>query len=120
MNLAGSEGDPGGGDPGADGLRDRAQRLLLLPALGDADTPLVQARPAVAEALMAVGLRPDTAGEFAARLLGDPARQEPRWVLAPESPIPVRTSDYSPRRVPLALGTTEERALVLAEALQGR
>ncbi|MBD0689604.1 hypothetical protein BG452_27865 [Streptomyces sp. CBMA123] len=116
VNLARSEGDPG-----AEGLQDRAQRLLLLlPALGDADTPLAEARLTVAEALVAVGLRPDTAGEFAARLLGDPARHEPRWVLTPESPIPLCTSDYSPRQVPLALGITEEQALALAEALQGR
>ncbi|MFI9366589.1 hypothetical protein ACIG5E_36900 [Kitasatospora sp. NPDC053057] len=114
VNLARSEGDPG-----ADGLRDQAQRfLLLLPALGDADTPLEEARRTVAEALAAVGFRPDVVVEFAAQLLGEPERK-PRWFLTPDSPIPVCSSHYSPRQIPLALGITEEQARTLAEALSG-
>ncbi|MGW2376711.1 hypothetical protein [Kitasatospora sp. NPDC001683] len=115
VNLADSQGDPV-----AEGLRDRAQRfLLLLPALGDAETPLEEAQQAVAEALAAVGLRPDAVGELATQLVGDPA-QEPRWFLTPDSPIPICSSDYSPRRIPLALGISKDQAHALAEALGGR
>ncbi|MFJ9777025.1 hypothetical protein ACIRVF_38320 [Kitasatospora sp. NPDC101157] len=114
VNLARSEGDPG-----AEGLQDHAQRfLLLLPALGDADTPVEEARRTVAEALTAVGFRPDSVGELAAQLLGDPEHQ-PRWCLTPDSPIPICSSDYSPRQIPLALGITEAQARTLAEALRG-
>ncbi|MFI9318688.1 hypothetical protein ACIGXI_02710 [Kitasatospora aureofaciens] len=106
-------------DPDAEGLRDHAQRLLLLlPALGDADTPLEEARRTVAGALAAVGFRPDVVVEFAAQLLGEPERK-PRWFLTSDSPIPICSSNYSPRQVPLALGITEEQTRTLATALSG-
>ncbi|MGW3044830.1 hypothetical protein ACWC9T_33405 [Kitasatospora sp. NPDC001159] len=103
-----------------EGLGDPARRLLLLlPALGDADTP-PEAQRTVAEALVAVGLRADAAGELAARLVDEPELEhQPRWSVTADSPIPVCSSDYSPRQIPLALGITEEQARVLAEALTG-
>ncbi|MFE5587893.1 hypothetical protein [Kitasatospora sp. NPDC056531] len=102
------------------GLCDEARRLLLLlPVLGDADTP-PEAQRAVAEALVAVGLRAETARELAARLVDEPGlAHQPRWSVTTGSPIPVCSSDYSPRQIPLALGITEEQAHVLAEALAG-
>jgi hypothetical protein len=57
---------------------------------------------------------------LASRLVDEPGlAHQPRWSVAADSPIPVCSSDYSPRRIPLALGITEEQAHVLAEALAG-
>ncbi|MFE2407442.1 hypothetical protein ACFXDE_03755 [Kitasatospora sp. NPDC059408] len=112
VKLAGSAQD------GADGLADPARRLLLLlPALGDADTP-AGARGVVAKALADVGFPADAVDELAGHLLGDPgSAHQPTWSVREGSPIPVCSSDHSPRRVPLALGITAEQAKALAAAL---
>ncbi|MDH6143826.1 MULTISPECIES: hypothetical protein [Kitasatospora] len=109
----------GAPDGTPDGLSDPAQRLLLLlPVLGDAATPAAEAVETVARAIVEVGLRPDTAGELAAYLLNVPGlSRQPVWTVTPESPIRVCDSDYSPRRIPLALGITPAQAQALAEAL---
>ncbi|MER7757914.1 hypothetical protein [Kitasatospora sp. NPDC097643] len=107
-----------GGREGADGLSDPAQRLLLLlPALGDADTP-PEASDLVARALVEVGIRPEAAPGLAAALLDEPARHlEPHWRVTDDSPLAVCSSEYSPRQIPLALGITAEHARALADAL---
>jgi hypothetical protein len=110
--LAASRQDDG------EGLTDPAQRLLLLlPMLGDADMP-AEACDVVAEALSRCGLSPDAAGTLVASLLGghDPS-EEARWSVGDDSPVPVCSSPYSPRRIPLALGITPDQARVLADAL---
>jgi hypothetical protein len=108
-----------GGAGGSDGLADPAQRLLLLlPMLGDAATPVAEAVDTVAGALAAVGLRPDSTRQLAAYLLGEPGIPgQPTWSVGPQSPVPVCDSDYSPRRIPLALGITPVQARALADAL---
>ncbi|MEU8513537.1 hypothetical protein AB0C76_18390 [Kitasatospora sp. NPDC048722] len=112
VKLAGSAQD------GADGLADPARRLLLLlPALGDADTP-AGARGVVADALADVGFPAEAADELATHLLGESGRADrPTWSVREGSPIPVCSSDHSPRQVPLALGITAEQADALAAAL---
>jgi hypothetical protein len=104
-----------------EGLTDASQRLLLLlPVLGDADTPR-EARDMVAKALSRCGLRPDASDELATALLGeDEPDGESHWTVTADSPIAVCSSPYSPRRVPLALGITPSQAQALADALNGR
>lgn len=117
LTLAGSA-EAGGAQATAEGLADPARRLLLLlPALGDADTP-AEARDVVANALAEVGFRAEAVAELAARLLGEPGGAgRPTWSVREGSPIPVCSSGYSPRQVPLALGITAEQANALAAAL---
>ncbi|MEE1782916.1 hypothetical protein PUR71_08300 [Streptomyces sp. SP17BM10] len=112
VKLAGSAQD------GVEGLDDPARRLLLLlPALGDADIP-AEARDVVAHALAEVGFRADVVDELAAHLLGETGRAgRPTWSVREGSPIPVCSSDHSPRQVPLALGITAEQTDALAAAL---
>lgn len=106
----------------ADGLSDRAHRmLLLLPMLGDAATP-VTAWLSVAEALSHCGFPEDAATRFAQDLMGTtPAAYQlkPAWKITDESPVPVCESKYSPRQIPLALGISSEQAEALASALRG-
>ncbi|MGZ9934056.1 hypothetical protein ACXNSR_29740 [Streptomyces sp. NC-S4] len=105
---------------GGEGLSDPSERLLLLlPVLGDADMP-GEAYDTVARALRDCGIRPEAAGPLAAMLLGEPdPAGGPRWTVTDDSPIAVCSSPYSPRRVPLALGISPDRALALAAALGG-
>lgn len=112
VTLATSTQDAG------EGLTDPSERLLLLlPILGDADLP-AEAPDTVARALAHCGIRADAAGQLAATLVGepDPARG-PRWAATDANPIPVCSTPYSPRRVPLALGITPDQAQALATAL---
>ena len=106
----------------AEGLTDPAHRmLLLLPMLGDAATP-VTAWAMVAEALSRCGFPEDAATRLAQDLLGTtPAafQRKPTWKVTDESPIPVCTSQYSPRQIPLALGISPDQAEALASALRG-
>ncbi|MGW3263798.1 hypothetical protein [Streptomyces sp. NPDC001056] len=109
LAQAGREGD--------EGLVDRAQRLLLLvPMLGDARTPRA-ARGVVEEALDRCGVRAEAAGELVTVLLDG---EESRWSVGAGGPVPVCSSSFSPRRVPLALGITPPQARALADALGGR
>ncbi|MFJ9893851.1 hypothetical protein ACIQPR_11035 [Streptomyces sp. NPDC091280] len=105
----------------SEGLTDSSQRLLLLlPMLGDAETP-PEARQKVARALTRCGIRSDAADELATVLVGEQAAEsEPRWTVTEDSPIAVCSSRFSPRHVPLALGITPHRAQALADALDGR
>ncbi|WP_329467092.1 hypothetical protein [Streptomyces sp. NBC_01431] len=105
-----------------DGLVDQAQRLLLLlPMLGDPATP-EEAWAVVARALSRCGIPGDVAPRFARELLGtdaDDRRVEPFWTVAVDNPVPVCSSQYSPRQVPIALGITLNQAQALADALRG-
>lgn len=105
-----------------EGLLDPAQRLLvLLPALGDAATPQ-DAWSIVARALVSCGISEAVADSFAQELVGagpDASGFEPRWTVGADSPLPLCSSDLSPRRVPLALGITADQAQALAAALRG-
>ncbi len=105
-----------------EGLVDPAQRLLLLlPMLGDAATP-EDAWGVVARALSRCGTPMDVAARFARELLGtDPNDRlvEPTWSLAEDNPVPLCSSPYSPRQVPIALGITLDQAQALADALRG-
>lgn len=104
------------------GLADQAQRLLLLlPMLGDPATP-EEAWAVVARALSRCGIPGDVAPRFARELLGtdaDDRRVEPFWTVAMDNPVPVCSSQYSPRQVPIALGITLNQAQALADALRG-
>ncbi|SEE22894.1 hypothetical protein SAMN05216489_05918 [Streptomyces sp. 3213] len=104
-----------------EGLTDSSQRLLLLlPMLGDAETP-PEARHLVAQALTRCGISPDAAEELATVLVGkQEARSEPSWTVTADSPIAVCSTPYSPRHIPLALGITPRQARALADALTGR
>jgi hypothetical protein len=110
----------GAEDPG--GLVDPAQRLLLLlPMLGDAATP-TEASVVVARALSHCGIPGDVAPRFARELLGADAGDlpaEPSWTVIGDNPVPVCSSRYSPRQVPIALGITLDQAQALADALRG-
>lgn len=105
-----------------EGLVDPAQRLLLLlPMLGDAATP-EEAWGVVARALSRCGIPKDVAPRFARELLGTDADDwlvEPSWTVAEGNPVPVCSSRYSPRQVPIALGITLNQAQALADALRG-
>ncbi|MYW80432.1 hypothetical protein F610DRAFT_02852 [Streptomyces sp. LaPpAH-199] len=105
---------------GGEGLTDPSERLLLLlPLLGDADLP-GEARDTVARALAHCGIRAEAAGDLAAVLLaGQDPVGGPRWSVADGSPVAVCSSPYSPRRVPLALGISADRAEALAAVLGG-
>ncbi|MFI2207052.1 hypothetical protein ACH47Z_41440 [Streptomyces sp. NPDC020192] len=104
------------------GLVDPAQRLLLLlPMLGDSATP-EEAWTVVARALSNCGIPGDVALRFARELLGteaDDRHVEPFWTVAGDNPVPVCSSRYSPRQVPIALGITLNQAQALADALRG-
>ncbi|WTB88760.1 hypothetical protein OIE99_11135 [Streptomyces cellulosae] len=106
---------------GSEGLTDSSQRLLLLlPMLGDADTP-PEARCMVAQALAHCGMDSDAADELATALVGErEPDDEPRWSVTTDSPIAVCSSPSSPRHVPLALGIAPSKAQALADALCGR
>ncbi|MET8707933.1 hypothetical protein [Streptomyces californicus] len=110
----------GGVPEGGEGLTDPSERLLLLlPLLGDADLP-GEARDTVARALAHCGIRAEAAGDLAAVLLaGQDPVGGPRWSVADGSPVAVCSSPYSPRRVPLALGISADRAEALAAVLGG-
>jgi hypothetical protein len=101
-----------------EGLTDGSQRLLLLlPMLGDADTP-PEARHMVARALAHCGIRSDAADELATVLVGEQEPDsEPHWTVTADSPIAVCSSPYSPRRIPLALGIAPSQAQALADAM---
>ncbi|GAA4926265.1 hypothetical protein ACFPM3_09505 [Streptomyces coeruleoprunus] len=104
---------------GADGLTDPAERLLvLLPMLGDADTPPEAAR-VVAAALAECGIPEDHAVDLAGRILDDGFSSLPRWEVREGSPVPVCADDGSPRTIPLAKGITPAQERSLAEALMG-
>ncbi|GGW91228.1 hypothetical protein [Streptomyces chryseus] len=106
---------------GREGLDDPSQRLLLLlPMLGDADTP-DDAAAVVERALTECGIPADRAAETAVHLLdtsffGDGAH----WCVTDVSPLAVCDEPHSPRRVPLARGVTDAQARALADALAGR
>lgn len=106
----------------SEGLVDPAQRLLLmLPMLGDAATP-EDAWRVVARALSRCGMPDDAALRLARELLGTdvPDRLvEPSWTVEGDNPVPVCSSRYSPRQVPIALGITPDQARALADALRG-
>ncbi|MET8871245.1 hypothetical protein [Nocardia sp. NPDC004604] len=106
----------------AEGLVDPAQRLLLLlPMLGDAATP-EDAWEVVVRALVRCGAPDDVAPRFARELLGtdmDDGYSEPSWMVAGDNPVPICSSHYSPRQIPIALGITPNQAQALAEALRG-
>ncbi len=106
---------------GSEGLTDSSQRLLLLlPMLGDADTP-PEACCMVARALAHCGMDADAADELATALVGEREPDgEPRWSVTTDSPIAVCSSPSSPRHVPLALGIAPSKAQALADALCGR
>ncbi|MFF5797682.1 hypothetical protein [Streptomyces albogriseolus] len=106
---------------GSEGLTDGSQRLLLLlPMLGDADTP-PEACCMVAQALAHCGMDSDAADELATALVGEREPDgEPRWSVTTDSPIAVCSSPSSPRHVPLALGIGPSKAQALADALYGR
>ncbi|MEV7603003.1 hypothetical protein AB0O91_37115 [Kitasatospora sp. NPDC089797] len=115
-------------DRTAPGLHDRhARLLLLLPALGDEDTP-PDAAGAVAEALAGVGAPAGEAPRVAALLLDHPLWEAAHWSLPGRSPLGggeqpfggILRCDgpYSPRAgVQLAQGITPEQAEQLARAL---
>ncbi|WP_272262382.1 hypothetical protein [Streptomyces xanthophaeus] len=109
---------PASGRSGQDddeGLSDPSERLLLLlPALGDCDLP-AEARGTVARALSRVGIRGDATSAPgrvpAARAgTGRRIRWTVTWTVTDAGPLAACSSPYSPRRVPLALGITPERA----------
>jgi hypothetical protein len=104
----------------ADGLIDPAQRLLLLlPMLGDVATP-TDAWSVVAEAMSRCGIPEDAAVRLAKELVGTSTEDhqiKPSWTVGEDSPVPVCSSNYSPRRIPLALGITPDQAQALAAAL---
>ncbi|MQY22132.1 hypothetical protein [Nocardia macrotermitis] len=106
----------------AEGLLDPAQRLLLLlPMLGDAATP-DDAVDVVAQALVRCGMIDDVAARFARELLetdADDRPVAPSWIVAEDNPVPICTSRYSPRQVPIALGISRTQAQALADALRG-
>ncbi|MET9514122.1 hypothetical protein [Streptomyces sp. NPDC002994] len=105
---------------GREGLDDPSQRLLLLlPVLGDADTP-DEAVDVVERALTDCGIPAAGARETAAHLLGagffgDGAY----WYVTDASPLAVCDEPHSPRTVPLAQGITAAQARSLADALAG-
>ncbi|MEU6340897.1 hypothetical protein ABZ883_08095 [Streptomyces sp. NPDC046977] len=105
---------------GGEGVTDPSQRLLLLlPMLGDADTP-DEARDAVARALSRCGIPSDAAAELTEALMGeDTFDDEPGWRVTDSGPVAICSSPYSPRRIPLALGITPDQAEALADALSG-
>ncbi|MEV7754000.1 hypothetical protein [Streptomyces griseofuscus] len=105
----------------SEGLTDSSQRLLLLlPMLGDAETP-GEARHMVMQALTRCGIRSDAANELATVLVGEQkADGQPCWNVTTDSPIPVCSSPYSSRHIPLALGISPSQAQALADALNGR
>jgi hypothetical protein len=89
----------------AAGVCDPDQRLLLLlPAFGDADTPVEAAIRRISAALVAVGMAEAVAPEAAELLLDNPFRASPFWDAQGASPlsggsgdlVPVRASAFSP------------------------
>ena len=116
--MAIAEARPSDGAAGA-GLADSAQRLLLLlPMLGDAATP-ADASTVVSRALVRCGMSADVAPRFATELIGSDLSGEPTWSAGPDNPVPVCSSDNSPRQLPIALGITPDQAQALADALRG-
>lgn len=62
------------------------------------------------------------APRLARELLGADGRDghvEPSWTVTGDSPVPVCSSRYSPRQVPIALGITPNQAQALVAALRG-
>ncbi|MEY9934826.1 hypothetical protein ABH926_009497 [Catenulispora sp. GP43] len=112
-------------DSGAEGIHDPdARLLLLLPALGDAETP-PDAAEVVAEALIGIGVPAETAPETAARMLTDLPFWGPAEWLVPAvdegsayTGILVCDDPHSPRcGLGLAHGLTADQGERLARAL---
>ncbi|KUO11099.1 hypothetical protein [Streptomyces sp. DSM 15324] len=71
-----------------DGIRDPDRRLLLLlPAYGDADTPVEEALERITAALIAVGVAPQAAPAAAGRFLDHPFWESPTWPEPGGSPL---------------------------------
>ncbi|WP_351223853.1 hypothetical protein [Streptomyces sp. NPDC002133] len=105
---------------GGAGLTDPAQRLLLLlPMLGDADTP-DEAVEVVERALVSCGIPAATAPQLAEVLRKHHLADGPRWVRTDASPIAVCTDGFGPRTIPLAQGITDAQTRTLADVLAGR
>jgi hypothetical protein len=116
---------------GAEGVVDPGLRLLLLlPALGDAGMPEVEAVARTSGALRAVGVAEDAAPDVAERLLDHRFWDGPTWVVRGRSPLSSATAEpssplspcdgeYSPRSVPAGLGITAGQERALADALAG-
>ncbi|MFF5186934.1 hypothetical protein ACFY30_24745 [Streptomyces sp. NPDC000345] len=83
--------------PDGEGVRDPDQRLLLLlPAHGDADTPVQQALERLAAALVAVGLDPEAAPGAAERLRTHPLWESPSWDAPGSTPLSGGSAARSP------------------------
>ncbi|NEB02226.1 hypothetical protein [Streptomyces sp. SID13726] len=71
-----------------EGVRDPDLRLLLLlPAYGDADTPVEEALVRISTALVGVGVAPDAAPGLAERFLDHPLWESPYWSAPGSSPL---------------------------------
>ncbi|WP_307673669.1 hypothetical protein [Streptomyces sp. V4I2] len=72
----------------AEGVRDPGLRLLLLlPAFGDAETPMEAAVERIAAALVAVGMTAEAAPEAAEGFLDHPFWESPYWAAPGNSPL---------------------------------
>jgi hypothetical protein len=70
--------------------------LLLLPAFGDAETPVEEAVERISAALRAVGVDAEAAPEAAERFLDHPLWESPLWVAPGDSPLSGGTSAPRP------------------------
>ncbi|MFJ8113035.1 hypothetical protein [Streptomyces sp. NPDC096132] len=78
----------GSAPPGLEGVLDPDRRLLLLlPAYGDADTPVEEALERISAALVAVGVDPEAAPDAAERFLDHPYWESPYWDTPGRSPL---------------------------------
>jgi hypothetical protein len=98
--LAVADEAPGDGA----GVRDPDLRLLLLlPAYGDAATPVEEALARISTALTAVGVAPEAAPALAERFLDHPLWGSPYWNVPGGSPLSGAASSIS--RAPLIPST---------------
>jgi hypothetical protein len=91
-----------------EGVRDPDLRLLLLlPAYGDADTPVGEALTRISTALAAVGVAPELAPALAERFLDHPLWGSPYWNAPGGSPLSGGTGSgaHSPSWAPLTPST---------------
>lgn len=89
----------------AEGVRDPDLRLLLLlPAFGDADTPVQEAVERIAAALVAVGMTEEAAPEAAGLFLDHPFWESPYWATPGSSPLSGATHTPGPVRQALLSG----------------
>ncbi|WP_416984211.1 hypothetical protein [Streptomyces sp. T028] len=93
--VAAADSPPADGE----GVRDPHRRLLLLlPAYGDADTPVEEALERISAALVAVGVDPHEAPAAAERFLDHPFWEGPYWSGPGDSPLSGGSGAHPPIR----------------------